>query len=59
MANRSLLLRSKDVAQVLDCSPDDVLHLVRKGTLRAKKQGKTWQFRSEDVMTYKKLRATG
>jgi excisionase family DNA binding protein len=47
------LLRSKDVAHVLDCSPDDVIELARRGRLRATKQGRFWRFRQADVLTYK------
>ncbi len=46
--------RSKDVAHILDCSPDDVIVLAKKGKLRAIKQGRFWRFRQEDVMTYQK-----
>lgn len=48
------LLRSKDVAHILDCSPDDVIELARRGKLRATKQGRFWRFRHNDVLQYKK-----
>ena len=48
------LLRSKDVAHILDMSPDDVICLARKGKLRATKIGKFWQYRYRDVTAYKK-----
>ena len=48
------LLRSKDVAHILDMSPDDVISLVRKGKLRATKVGKQWQYRYRDVTAYKR-----
>ena len=48
------LLRSKDVAHLLDCSPDDVIELARKGKLRAEKLGRFWRFKYTDVMFYKK-----
>lgn len=51
------LLRSKDVAHILDCSPDDVIDLARRGKLRATKQGRFWRFRQTDVLTYKKRAA--
>ncbi len=47
------LLRSKDVAHILDCSPDDVIELARRGKLVAIKQGRFWRFRQNDVMNYK------
>jgi len=48
------LLKSKDVAHILDCSPDDVIDLARKGKLQAIKQGRFWRFRESDVVSYKK-----
>ncbi|MEW6441067.1 MAG: helix-turn-helix domain-containing protein [bacterium] len=53
-AKQEKLLRSKDVARILDCSPDDVILLARKGKLRAVKQGRFWRYRQADVMVYKK-----
>lgn len=37
------LLRSKDVASILDCSPDDAIDLARKGELKAFKDGRFWR----------------
>jgi len=54
MAKKENLLRSKDVAHILDCSPDDVIELARRGKLRASKQGRFWRFKHNDVLTYKK-----
>ena len=48
------LLRSKDVAHILDMSPDDVVYLARKGKLRASKSGKFWRYRLADVTAYRK-----
>lgn len=48
------LLKSKDAAHILDCSPDDVIDLARKGKLRAVKQGRFWRFRHADVLAYKR-----
>ena len=48
------LLRSKDVAWILDCSPDDVIVLANKGKLPATKQGRSWRFEETDVLTYKR-----
>ena len=53
MSKKENLLRSKDVAHILDCSPDDVIELARRGKLRATKQGRFWRFRYNDVMTFK------
>jgi len=52
--NKESLLKSKEVAHILDCSPDDVIDLARKGKLRAIKQGRFWRFRQSDVVSYKK-----
>lgn len=50
---KKALLRSKDVAHILDGSPDDVIALARRGKLKATKTGRYWGFRVEDVMAYK------
>ena len=47
-------LKSKEVAHILDMSPDDVVFLARKGKLRATKVGKYWQYRYRDVSAYKR-----
>ena len=47
-------LRSKDVAWILDCSPDDVIALARKGGLNARKKGRFWRFWAKDVKAWKK-----
>jgi len=54
MAKKELLLKSRDVAYILDMSPDDVADLTRKGKLKAIKPGRYWKFRLEDVEAYKK-----
>lgn len=46
------LLRSKDVARILDVSPDDVIKLARTGKLRATKIGRRWEFLARDVAGY-------
>jgi len=47
-------LRSKDVAHILDMSPDDVIELARKGKLDAHKSGRFWRFKLKDVTAYQK-----
>ena len=54
MAKKEILLRSKDVAHILDVSPDDVIIMARRGKLRATKQGRFWRYRPSDVMAYKR-----
>src|SRR2546426_11264708 len=39
------LLNSKEVAEILDCSPDTVNELARKNALPAFKRGRQWRFR--------------
>ena len=48
------LLDSKDVAWILDESPDDVIVLANKGKLPATKQGWVWRFEEKDVRAYMK-----
>jgi hypothetical protein len=47
------LLCSKDVAWILDCSPDDVIELARRGKLKATKEGRYWRYREAGVIAYK------
>jgi excisionase family DNA binding protein len=53
MAKKEQLLKSRDVAHILDMSPDDVVDLARKGKLKGIKQGRLWKFRLSDVQAYK------
>jgi len=48
------ILRSKDVAHFLDCSPDDVIFLARKGKLTGWQEGRYWRFYLKDVKAYKR-----
>jgi hypothetical protein len=57
VAKKDNLLRSKDVAHILNLPPDDVIYLARKGKLRGIKEGKYWKFRLRDVKFYQQ-RAT-
>ncbi len=54
MADEEKLIKSKDVAQILDCSPDYVHLLVHRGELKGTKVGRFWRYRLEDVMEYKR-----
>jgi excisionase family DNA binding protein len=54
-----LLLNSKEVAEMLDLSPDTVNELARKSVLPAFKRGRQWRFRRRDIMSFKReLRGT-
>ena len=48
------LLRSRDVAHILDCSPDEVIELAQRRKLKAIKKGRLWKYRAKDVLAYKK-----
>jgi excisionase family DNA binding protein len=52
-------LNSKEVAEILDCSPDTVNELARKSILPASKRGRQWRFRKRDITSFKRqLRGT-
>jgi len=54
-----VLLNSKEVAEILDCSPDTVNELARKSVLPAFKRGRQWRFRKRDITSFKRqLRGT-
>jgi hypothetical protein len=48
------ILKSKDVAHILDLSPDDVIVLARDKKLKSIKKGKYWMFSIQDVASYRK-----
>ena len=48
------LLNSKQVAVILDMSPDTVNEFARKNILPAFKKGKQWRFRKRDVSIFYK-----
>jgi hypothetical protein len=56
-AKKTLILRAKDVAHLLDCCPDDVIEAARKEELKGIKRGRFWQFRFQDVESYRKKMA--
>ena len=54
-----ILLNSKEVAEILDCSPDTVNELARKSVLPAFKKGRQWRYRKRDIAFFKRqLRGT-
>ena len=54
-----ILLNSKQVAEILDCSLDTVNELARKSVLPAFKKGRQWRFRKRDIASFKRqLRGT-
>ena len=54
MKTKEKLLKTRDVAWILDCSPDEVNALARSEKLKAFKQGRNWRFREADVIAFKK-----
>jgi len=53
------LLNSKQVAVILDLSPDTVNEFARKNILPAFKKGKQWRFRKRDISIFNKNANTG
>jgi excisionase family DNA binding protein len=54
------VLRSRDVAHMLGCSPDEVIELAQSKKLKATKHGRFWRYRASDVLAYKRrLEADG
>ena len=47
-------LSSRDVARLLDMSPDRVNELARKQILPGRKTGRQWRFRKQDIASYKR-----
>lgn len=43
------ILKTYDIAVLLDISPDDVNAMARKGLIKGYKIGKRWRFRNRDV----------
>lgn len=43
------ILRTRDLAVLLDMSPDAVNDLARKGLIKGYKSGNQWRFRRKDV----------
>lgn len=52
MEREDTILNSKDVAIILDLSPDTVNEFARKSILPAFKKGRQWRFRKRDVRAY-------
>jgi excisionase family DNA binding protein len=46
------ILKTRDLALLLDMSPDAVNDLARKGLLKGYKSGNQWRFRRKDVERY-------
>jgi hypothetical protein len=48
------LLNSREVAWILDLSPDTVNEFARKNILPGFKKGKQWRFRKRDISLFSK-----
>lgn len=48
------MLNSRDVARLLDMSPDTVNEFARKQILPAFKTGRQWRFRRQDIASFKR-----
>jgi excisionase family DNA binding protein len=46
------IMKTRDLAILLDMSPDAVNDLARKGLLKGFKSGNQWRFRRKDVERY-------
>jgi excisionase family DNA binding protein len=54
-----IVLNSKEVAEILDLSPDTVNEMARRSVLPAFKRGRQWRFRKRDIASFKRqLRGT-
>jgi Helix-turn-helix domain len=54
MEKDDAILNSKDVAQILDLSPDTVNEYARKSILPGFKKGRQWRFRRRDIASFKR-----
>ena len=55
MADRDeVILNSREVAYILDLSPDTVNEFARKSILPAFKKGRQWRFRKRDITVFKR-----
>jgi len=48
------LLNSREVARILDLSPDTVNEFARKNILPGFKKGKQWRFRKKEIFSFNK-----
>ena len=49
-----ILLNSREVAFLLDLSPDTVNEFARRNILPAFKKGRQWRFRKRDISSFKR-----
>jgi excisionase family DNA binding protein len=59
LEQNDIVLNSKEVAEILDLSPDTVNEMARRSVLPAFKRGRLWRFRKRDIASFKRqLRGT-
>jgi excisionase family DNA binding protein len=49
LKNMPNILKTRDVAILLDLSPDTVNDMARKGIIKGYKSGNQWRFRKKDI----------
>lgn len=54
MERDDAILTSKEVAVMLDMSPDTVNEYARKSVLPGFKKGRQWRFRKRDIASFKR-----
>ncbi len=54
MEKDDAILNSKEVARILDTSPDTVNEYARKSILPGFKKGRQWRFRRRDIVSFKR-----
>ena len=54
MERDDAILNSKEVARILDMSPDTVNEFARKSILPAFKKGRQWRFRRRDIASFER-----
>ncbi len=50
--NKPAILKTRDLAILLDLSPDTINDMARRGLLKGYKSGNQWRFRRKDVERY-------
>ena len=54
LRNMPNILKTRDIAIILDLSPDTVNDMARKGLIKGYKSGNHWRFRKKDVEKFLK-----
>lgn len=49
LRNMPNILKTRDIAVILDLSPDTVNDMARKGLIKGYKSGNQWRFRKKDI----------